>query len=1300
MQNISDTITALILYDAPISFATLPFADSFEAGVFENWWRTSSTPGGQIQVQTSYVSDGMYSVLMDTNAGFALNELTLYLDLTGETDVWLSFQSRDFSDETHTMPATFSGSSSSDGVAVSTDGINWYRVFNLGPLLTENYQTFVYNLDIVNQTYGLTFGPSYQIKFTQYDNSSVAIDGIAYDDVRVTSVANDTTPPTGTATFSGSTTSVLAVSLNVAATDDTGLPVASMRFSNDGMNWSAWQNYESTRSLWDLSDPRFGGTTATGTKNIYAQFDDGRGNISAASTASIDYQPPSDICDITTTNTSLDVGGGESRVNLCRNSNCEFDQYVFDGYPNRFITGMPLNAFGQPGSVTVNMNSSQFDTNLYVYDITAGGCTLLGSNNDSGMSTNSEVTVSVVTSGSYWIVASSTASFSNGSYSVAASGQLTDTVPPTGTVSGPNAVLFGPLVELTLFASDTGGNNNAGSGVSDMQFSNDGMSFSAWVSYATSYSAWDITDSSYGGTSTQGRKTVYVRFRDGAGNVSISSLAYFTFEFPTAATLPFSDEFTSTSLGGSWRSASTGNGRIRVSSTNSPASTPYHVLMDSSSGYALNELVLCLDIAMENDVVLTYDTREFTDEGNTLPSSFVGSANGDGVAVSDDGLQWYRVDSLTALTSTYETRTVDLSQVISNNSNLSATSRFFIKFVQYDNNPIATDGIAFDNIVVSQGDRTAPTGTVIVDNGASSTSSLLVDLTLSATDNPGGTGVTDMRFSNDGMTWANWETYSTSRSNWDLSSNGGSSTAGNKTVYSQYRDAAGNISQTVNDSISFTPPDTTAPTGSLDINNGASSTSTPLVTLNLMATDEMGGSGLADMRFSNNGTSWTSWRAYSTTRTNWDLTDTNYGGTASAGTKQAYVQYRDNAGNVSTAYSDTITYTISDTSPPTGSIQIDGNNPSTAMLITTLTLSASDNMGGSGVSEMQFSNNGSNWTTWENYRTTRINWNLADSNTGGNSLAGTKTVYARFKDNAGNVSVPVSDTINYERLDTIPPTGSLQINNGASSTSNPIVTLNCNAQDEMGGSGVAEMQFSNDTMNWTAWTNYQTTQANWNFTDLSTGGMSGPGTRIVYAKYRDAAGNESSVYDAMIDYVPDDLEALSTPIDLFVTPASSSQIVLSWSPSTDNVAVAYYRVESRLDGIDFTVTATVGGTSFSHDGLEAETRYSYRIQAVDTAGNESDYSEVSSAVTLPNIPGLDAGFIDVGVGDAGIEPLEDAGTSTQTGSSRRRRTTRTSDDEGCSCQTQKKDSNQTGNLLVLLMVLGLIVGRKKSVTGR
>jgi hypothetical protein len=92
----------------------------------------------------------------------------------------------------------------------------------------------------------------------------------------------------------------------------------------------------------------------------------------------------------------------------------------------------------------------------------------------------------------------------------------------------------------------------------------------------------------------------------------------------------------------------------------------------------------------------------------------------------------------------------------------------------------------------------------------------------------------------------------------------------------------------------------------------------------------------------------------------------------------------------------------------------------------------------------------------------------------------------------------------------------------------------------------------------------------------------------------------------------------SAPGTLSASAAGSSQVNVSWGAATDNVAVAGYRVE-RCQGSGCSsfvqVGSTTGATTFADTGLSASTSYSYRVRAVDGAGNAGPYSNVASAST-------------------------------------------------------------------------------------
>ena len=113
----------------------------------------------------------------------------------------------------------------------------------------------------------------------------------------------------------------------------------------------------------------------------------------------------------------------------------------------------------------------------------------------------------------------------------------------------------------------------------------------------------------------------------------------------------------------------------------------------------------------------------------------------------------------------------------------------------------------------------------------------------------------------------------------------------------------------------------------------------------------------------------------------------------------------------------------------------------------------------------------------------------------------------------------------------------------------------------------------------------------------------------------------------------------TAPTNLAASAASATQVNLSWTAATDNVAVTGYRVE-RCQGAgcsDLHAGRTPTANSFADSGLSASTAYSYRVRAVDAAGNLGPYTAIVSATTqtggAPPPVGLVAGYsFDTGSG--------------------------------------------------------------------
>ncbi len=90
-----------------------------------------------------------------------------------------------------------------------------------------------------------------------------------------------------------------------------------------------------------------------------------------------------------------------------------------------------------------------------------------------------------------------------------------------------------------------------------------------------------------------------------------------------------------------------------------------------------------------------------------------------------------------------------------------------------------------------------------------------------------------------------------------------------------------------------------------------------------------------------------------------------------------------------------------------------------------------------------------------------------------------------------------------------------------------------------------------------------------------------------------------------------DTTAPSTPASLVASGTTSSSTNLTWTASTDNVAVTGYNVYRGT-----TLVATVTTTSYVATGLTASTAYSFSVKAKDAANNLSASSNVVNVTTL------------------------------------------------------------------------------------
>mgnify|MGYP005989814363 CR=1 FL=1 len=111
-----------------------------------------------------------------------------------------------------------------------------------------------------------------------------------------------------------------------------------------------------------------------------------------------------------------------------------------------------------------------------------------------------------------------------------------------------------------------------------------------------------------------------------------------------------------------------------------------------------------------------------------------------------------------------------------------------------------------------------------------------------------------------------------------------------------------------------------------------------------------------------------------------------------------------------------------------------------------------------------------------------------------------------------------------------------------------------------------------------------------------------------YVTAKDAANNVSNAINLSI--TTEDLTAPSTPSGIVISNISQTSLDISWSASTDNVAVTNYNVLSGSN-----IIGTVSETNFTVTGLIENTTYNFSIIANDDAGNTAE-SNFVSATTL------------------------------------------------------------------------------------
>jgi len=527
-----------------------------------------------------------------------------------------------------------------------------------------------------------------------------------------------------------------------------------------------------------------------------------------------------------------------------------------------------------------------------------------------------------------------------------------------------------------------------------------------------------------------------------------------------------------------------------------------------------------------------------------------------------------------------------------------------------------------------------PTGTISINSGATYATSTSVTLTLTCSD---ASGCSEMQFSNDNITYSTPETYATSKA-WTLTSGDGT-----KSVYVKFKNNAGYWSVAYSDTIVLDTalPTTTASPGSgtytsaqnitLSCSDGTGSgCSTTYYCLGsgcsptTVYIGAIGVTGSTVLRFysKDNAGNNESVKTETYTISKLPMTSTNYKIPAadinSGGDIRSSSGYNispDVIGQGVAGSSSSANYKIdggsANTSPdslaPTGSITINNSAAYTNSTAVTLTLSCTDS--GSGCSQMRFSNNNVTYSTAETFVITKA-WTL-------DSGDGTKTVYAQFKDYAGNWSGAYSDTIILDMTAPITSAsgGGYTFGNWTT-TSSVSVTL---SGDDGTGSGVASgyPQYCTDTTN--------TCTPGTSYTGAFNITCSSGSTCTRYVRYRstDNAGNTEAIKSSQVK------QDLQGPTDGTLTAtAGNGSVSLGWTGATDSGSgfgsykLVYQGGATPPSDCTGSALYTGTGTSYDHGGLTNGNTYSYRLCAYDALSNVSAGATASATPTVsaPNSP--------------------------------------------------------------------------------
>lgn len=377
-------------------------------------------------------------------------------------------------------------------------------------------------------------------------------------------------------------------------------------------------------------------------------------------------------------------------------------------------------------------------------------------------------------------------------------------------------------------------------------------------------------------------------------------------------------------------------------------------------------------------------------------------------------------------------------------------TNYWFAISAYNSLGVSPQGIGITPILPDATDTTAPTGTLIINDGAYNTSDRNVSLDITGNDSE--SGLYQMQFSSDNVSWTAWSSFGTTKT-YQVG------TDGEQKVYLKIKDTAGNISNIVSSSIFFIN-DTVPPDIKLNINNGSSQTFTNLIDLEITGQDNLTAPENIKMRVSLDGTNWqiydsasktwsasTSWGSYAAVCENFNLG-------ATGGQKYIYVQLKDPSGNISNA-TGTVFYVTSAVKPATTTaapvvngtwgtnlngkyLSVDGS----VMLVLQGNSVSLSLTGISNSSELLTSFNGVDWSQADKIPTGSTTYTKDLSF----SEQGKRAVFIKLRNEFG---VDSAVLVRYYLIDYTPPTVEVKTASGATLTSGGSMNLLVKAKDNV-----------------------------------------------------------------------------------------------------------------------------------------------------------------------------------------------------------------------------------------------------------